>query len=49
MYDAGKIIAGLIIFVLLCTFPVYYSLLTGKASAVPEPELPKKEKPSEKA
>jgi len=44
MYDAGKIVTGLIIFVLLITFPVWYNELTGKASAVPEPKIVTKEK-----
>lgn len=34
MYDASKIITGLIIFVILLTFPFYYNL--GKAVAKPE-------------
>ena len=44
MYDAGKIIAGIIFFVLLCTFPVFYNMFTGKASVVPQPEIVTKEK-----
>ncbi|HHB75615.1 MAG TPA: cytochrome C [Desulfobulbus sp.] len=39
MYDSGKIIPGLIIFVLFITFPVWYN--HGAARAVPQPELPK--------
>ena len=39
MYDSGKIIAGLIIFVLLVTFPIWYN--HGDAGAVPKVELPK--------
>nr|WP_320010622.1 sulfate reduction electron transfer complex DsrMKJOP subunit DsrJ [uncultured Desulfobulbus sp.] len=39
MYDSGKIITGLLIFVLLVTIPVWYN--RGTASNVPEPELPK--------
>jgi len=39
MYDSGKIIPGLIIFVLFITFPVWYN--RGVARAVPQPELPK--------
>jgi len=42
MYDSGKIIPGLIIFVLFITFPVWYN--HGDAGAVPKPELPKIEK-----
>jgi len=36
MYNSGKIIAGLIVFVALFTFPFYYNL--GKANARPEPK-----------
>ena len=39
MYDSGKIITGLIIFVLLITFPIWYN--HGDAGEVPKPELPK--------
>ncbi len=39
MYDSGKIIAGLIIFVLFVTFPIWYN--HGDAGAVPKVELPK--------
>jgi hypothetical protein len=39
MYDSGKIIPGLIIFVLFITFPIWYN--HGDAGAVPQPELPK--------
>jgi hypothetical protein len=39
MYDSGKIIPGLIIFVLLITFPIWYN--HGDAGEVPKPELPK--------
>lgn len=39
MYDGGKIITGLIIFVLLVTFPIWYNHLD--AGEVPKPELPK--------
>ena len=39
MYDSGKIIPGLIIFVLFITFPIWYN--HGDAGAVPKPELPK--------
>ena len=39
MYDSGKIIPGLIIFVLFITFPIWYN--HGDAAAVPQPELPK--------
>ncbi len=39
MYNSGKIIPGLIIFVLFITFPVWYN--HGDAGAVPKPEMPK--------
>ncbi len=38
MYDAGKIIIGLIIFVGLFTSPIWYDLLSGKA-ALKQPDL----------
>jgi hypothetical protein len=41
-YDSGKIFAGLAIFVLFITFPVWYNL--GDAGAKPKPELPTTEK-----
>jgi len=42
MYDAGKIIAGIIIFVGLITFPFWYNM--GKAAQAPKPKLPTKVK-----
>jgi len=36
MYDTPKVIAGLIIFLLLFTSPVWYNVASGKASYVPE-------------
>ncbi|MDW7771347.1 MAG: sulfate reduction electron transfer complex DsrMKJOP subunit DsrJ [Desulfobulbaceae bacterium] len=39
MYDSGKIITGLIIFVLLISFPIWYN--HGDAGEVPKVELPK--------
>jgi hypothetical protein len=42
MYDSGKIIPGLIIFVLFITFPIWYN--HGDAGEVPKPELPKDSK-----
>lgn len=35
MYNSGKIIAGLVIFLAIATFPFYYNL--GKVTAKPEP------------
>jgi hypothetical protein len=42
MYDAGKIITGLILFVLFVTFPIWYN--HGDAVAIPKVELPKDSK-----
>ena len=39
MYDSGKIIPGLIIFVLFITIPIWYN--RGAAGSVPKPVLPK--------
>jgi hypothetical protein len=43
MYDTGKIVPGLVVFALLMTTPIWYSLATGGASKVPEPQLPANE------
>lgn len=37
VYDSGKIIAGLLVFALLLTFPVWYHL--GRATPPPDPDL----------
>lgn len=37
MNDKNKIIAGLIVFVVVVTFPIWFNM--GKAAPVPEPEL----------
>ncbi|MEW6116766.1 MAG: sulfate reduction electron transfer complex DsrMKJOP subunit DsrJ [Nitrospirota bacterium] len=37
MYNSGKIIVGIIIFLLFATFPFYNSI--GKATAKPEPKI----------
>ena len=42
MNDKNKIIAGLIIFVVIVTFPIWCNM--GKAAPVPEPELTAKAK-----
>lgn len=42
MNDKNKIIAGLIIFIIILTFPFWYN--RGKAAAVPEPKLTDKAK-----
>jgi hypothetical protein len=46
MNDKGKVIAGLIIFVVVFTFPIWYNHL--KATEPPEPELTEKAKQAEK-
>ncbi len=40
MYDGGKIITGLIIFLALVTFPLWYTAASGDASYTPDPETP---------
>jgi hypothetical protein len=42
MYDAGKIIIGLIIFVGLFTSPIWYDLSNGSSKIKPDPVLPTK-------
>ncbi len=44
MYDAAKIVPGLIIAVVLLTFPVWYNLASGKSPYAPEIEKPVGEK-----
>ncbi len=44
MYDSGKIIAGIVIFLCLITFPVWYNAVSGKAAYTPKPEIVTKEK-----
>lgn len=39
MYDRGKVLTGLAIFVIIVTFPVWYNMVN--AQNVPKPELPK--------
>ena len=43
MYDGGKIITGLVIFLVLFTFPVWYNF-SQAAYKTPEPRLPKEKK-----
>lgn len=45
MYDKGKVIAGLVIFFAILTFPFWYN--HGSAGSAPEPELTKKAKKAE--
>lgn len=42
MYNTGKIIPGLIIFLAIITLPLW--LQVGSAAKAPDPQLPKKEK-----
>jgi hypothetical protein len=39
MYDAGKIITGIVIFLILMTVPIWYVVATGQASYVPDPKV----------
>jgi hypothetical protein len=39
MYDGGKIIAGLIIFLVLVTFPIWYNAIGGKPHVQPDPKI----------
>ena len=39
MYDADKIIPGLIMFLCVITFPVWYSLANGGAANLPKPKI----------
>jgi len=38
MYDTGKVIVGLIVFLALITFPIWYNMASGEAISVPELE-----------
>jgi hypothetical protein len=44
MYDANKIIPGLIIFLVLATFPIWFSLASGKTGYKPKPKPPADQK-----
>ena len=37
MYNGGKIMAGLLIFLVLITYPVWYNIANGKATYRPDP------------
>jgi hypothetical protein len=39
MYDKGKIVTGIIIFLIMVTFPIWYVVATGQAGYVPQPEI----------
>lgn len=47
MYDSGKIIIGLIVFIGLFTSPIWYNLSNGKSQTRPDPVLPTKENQKE--
>ena len=36
MHDAGKVLAGLVVFLAIATAPAWYHALTGSATAAPE-------------
>ena len=40
LYDAGKILAGLFVFLCVATSPVWYNLAAGRAAYRPQPRLP---------
>jgi hypothetical protein len=40
MYDAGKIIVGIVVFVVLATSPLWFNMLTAETPEVPELKLP---------
>ena len=40
MHDAGKIIVGLVIFLVLVTYPVWYNAASGRATYVPDLQYP---------
>lgn len=40
MYDAGKIIVGLVVFVVVATSPLWFNALTSETPEVPEIKLP---------
>ena len=44
MYDGGKIVAGLVLFLAVVTSPIWYNVVTGKAEYKPEPKIVGQEK-----
>jgi hypothetical protein len=44
IYDGTKIIIGIIIFLLLITFPVWHNAMSGKTRYTPKPKIVTKEK-----
>lgn len=43
MYDSSKVIAGIVIFLLLITSPIWYNIASGKADYVPQLQIDIKE------
>lgn len=39
MYDGGKIIFGIVIFLILVTFPIWFNVANGKADYKPDPKI----------
>ena len=39
MYDAGKVITGIIIFLVLVTFPIWFNIASGEAAYTPDPTI----------
>lgn len=39
MHDRMKILGGVVVFIAIASFPVWYARTTGKATIVPEPKL----------
>ncbi len=44
MYDAGKIIIGLAIFLALLSFPIWYNVASGEGGIKPDPKIVTSEK-----
>ena len=44
MHDAAKVITGLLIFLVLITFPIWFTLASGKADYEPDLQVPAEEK-----
>ena len=40
MYDKGKIVTGIIVFLIIILCPLWYNAVTGKAGYVPELKVP---------
>ncbi len=43
MYDSGKIITGIIVFLIIMTFPLWYNMAIGDPSVKPDIKLPEAE------